>query len=193
MLFKSIKLAFLSVLITGCAHTIQINPAMDELYAVEASKKIDKTVGYYIPATDKEKEVITPGGGGDDVKYQPYKDSEAALNIALSKVFSHVYAVDSLSNADYLKSKNISYIFKPKITTNSSSDSALTWPPTSFTYELSCTAVNAEGKEVWAKTVKTEGKAEFSEFKSDFSLSARRASLSAYKELINEIQNSDAF
>ena len=173
----------------GCAHGIQITPKIEDIRSVEVARQIDKNVGYYISDADKLKEVITAGGGGDKVKYKPYADTEAALNAMLSNIFSKVYAVQDLNDSAYISDKNITYVFQPSIVTNSSSDSAFTWPPTDFDVELTCTVINEDGKTVWIKTVKASGNAEFDEFKSDFSLSARRASESAFKKMMVEISS----
>jgi len=171
--------------ITGCSHSIQLTPTLDNIRNLEVPRKIDKNVGYFI--ADKNLEVTSPGGGGDMVKYQPYKDTEAALNTILSRVFNKVYSVKDVSNKQFLTDKNISYIFTPTIKTDSSSSSPFTWPPTDFTIELTCSAVDANGQKIWEKSVTAKGVAEFGEFKSDFSLSARRASDEAFQKMMIEI------
>jgi hypothetical protein len=70
-------------LTTACAHRISITPPLHQLDATEISR-IEKSVGYYISPDDLEKQVITPAGGGDKVKYLPYKESEPALKTILS-------------------------------------------------------------------------------------------------------------
>ena len=77
----------------------------------------------------------------------------------------------------------------PEIETNSSSDSLMTWPATDFSIKLTCKAIDANGELVWEKTVESAGHAEFDEFKSDFSLSARRASEQAINLLVEELNN----
>ena len=177
----------------GCAHSIQLSPNLDNIREIKVSEKIDKNVGYYISRNDLNKEVITPGGGGDKVKYQPYKDTEAALNTILSRVFNKVYFVNDIGDIHYLSDKNIIYIFKPNIKTDSSSNSPFTWPPTEFIFELTCSAIDATGTNIWEKTVTAKGQAEFSEFKNDFSLSARRASDKAFQKMMIEISNANKF
>ncbi|QEY60196.1 hypothetical protein FXF61_14070 [Pseudomonas sp. C27(2019)] len=179
---------FISFLvITGCARDIQMNPDLTRLRQVEPSSVIDKNVAYFISAENKEKKVVTPGGGGDKVTYKPYADSEGALITVLSKIFTRVYSIDSLDNMTFINDKGISYIFIPEITTNSSSSSAFTWPPTEFTISLACKAVDSKGLTVWEKTLQSKGNAEYSEFKSDFSLAARRASEALFLDLLKEI------
>jgi hypothetical protein len=194
---NSLKLIIIALIgvISGCAHGIQLTPNLDDLHNtdVEVENKINKNVAYYISQQDMETEVITPGGGGDKVKYYPYRDTEAALDTMLSKVFNHVYSIPLIKQAAFIQEKNISYIFKPSIKTDSSSDSIFTWPPTHFTFELTCTATDPSGNEVWSKKVKAEGNAEYDEFKKNFSLSARRASEEAFKLMLAELLNANYF
>ena len=194
---NSLKLIIIALIgiISGCAHGIQLTPNLDDLHNtdVEVENKINKNVAYYISQQDMDTEVITPGGGGDKVKYYPYRDTEAALDTMLSKVFNHVYSIPLIKQAAFIQEKNISYIFKPSIKTDSSSDSILTWPPTHFTFELTCTATDLSDNKVWSKKVKAEGNAEYGEFKEDLSLSARRASEEAFKLMLAELLNANYF
>jgi hypothetical protein len=141
---------------------------------------IDKNVGYYISKENRDKQVITAGGGGDKVSYYPYKELEPALQKALSNVFHRVYTLQSPTDTQAIETQGIAYVFVPTISTNSSSDSVLTWPPTRFTVVLACKAVDPQGKTIWERQFTGEGAAEFGEFKSDFSLAAKRASASAF-------------
>jgi hypothetical protein len=179
------------VFFSGCAHNIKLTPDLAKLRSVESNSKIEKNVAYYISAEDKVKVVTTPGGGGDKVTYKPYADSESALNTVLSKVFSRVYSINSMENKSYINEKEISFIFVPTIITNSSSSSAFTWPPTDFTISLSCKAIDSEGETIWDKTLESKGNAEFSEFKSDFSLAARRASETVFVKLLEELSKEE--
>jgi hypothetical protein len=51
----------------------------------------------------------------------------------------------------------------------------LTWPPTYFGIDLVCTVHDADGTLIDTKRVVGKGNAEFSEFKSDFGLTGKRA------------------
>ncbi len=166
----------------GCAHQINITPPLNTL-EINNQGKINKTVGYYISPADRAKEVTTPGGGGDKVSYLPYPESEPALNKVLTNLYTTVVLVPSLEDKAFIASKNIAYIFAPVIETDSSSESAFTWPPTHFTVTLDTKAIGPGGNVVWQKKVTGQGQAEFSEFKHDFSLAARRASKQAFQNL----------
>ncbi|MEH6627792.1 MAG: hypothetical protein V7739_15205 [Motiliproteus sp.] len=191
-LLKTLIIFSLTVL-AGCSHNIQVNPDLTELRQTKINSLSPHNVAYFISKEDKERQVTTPGGGGDKVSYKPYSDTEGALNTILSRIFSRVYSMKSLDDSDFIKDKKISYIFIPKLSTNSSSSSALTWPPTEFLMSLNCTAIDSDGIRIWEKTVHAKGYAEFSEFKADFSLSARRASENAFKMMLEEINNEQLF
>jgi hypothetical protein len=175
-----------TLLAVGCAHQINITPPLNTLAAKDIVK-IDKAVGYYISPADMSKEVETPGGGGDKVKYLPYKESEPAMKQVLSNLFTKVVQMPSLDDKQFIAGNNIAYVFVPKIETDSASDSSFTWPPTRFTVTLECRAVDPSGATVWQTKVSGQGYAEFSEFKNDMSLSARRASRDAFLRLQQEI------
>ncbi|MBL8395346.1 MAG: hypothetical protein JNK99_11475 [Candidatus Accumulibacter sp.] len=61
-------------------------------------------------------------------------------------------------------------------------DSFVTWPPTFFQVQLSCTFADVLGSSVAEVFVTGVGQAEFAEFSSDFSLAAKRASLDALQK-----------
>lgn len=182
-------------ILTGCAHKINITPKMDGITEItlKHSGKINKNVGYYISYEDRNKYVVTPGGGGDKIEYSPYKDTESSLRLALLQIFSKVYSLESLNDTSFIKNKDIKYIFIPTIYTTSYSDSLLTWPATNFTFELRCYAINNEGKEIWSEIIYSQGNATFSEFRHNFGLSAQRATEEAFIKLIEKIDKSSQF
>ncbi|MGS2721012.1 hypothetical protein [Paraglaciecola aestuariivivens] len=184
-------MALTSVLISGCAHNIQITPTTNGLNP--SPNKIEKSVGYHISETDRNLKVQTPGGGGDDITYTPYKDMETAFYAVLSHKFKDVYKVKSLNDNSFIKENEIKLIFIPTISTNSSSSSLFTWPPTHFTVDLSVKALNDAGQIVWSDSVKTNGVAEFDEFKNDFGLAAKRATESAILQLAEKLEKSNSF
>ncbi|MBQ0757104.1 MAG: hypothetical protein KBT54_08360, partial [Amphritea sp.] len=161
-------------LVVGCAHPINISQLEDQ--ADYAGDKVSKTVAYVITDAQKQEEVISPGGGGDKVSYYPYRDLEKTIRSVLGSVYDDVYAINSTTDTKAIESNNIQLIYVPVISTSSSSESMFTWPPTKFTVNLSCSVSDAKGKNVVNVMVSGDGVAEFSEFKSDFGLSARRAS-----------------
>jgi hypothetical protein len=182
--------ALLVALVTGCAHPISISPDLNKV--PQASAKINKTAAYYVSAEDLAREVETPGGGGDKVKYAPYRDLESGLYKAFSQVFTNVVKLKSPADAAAIGAQGVALVIKPTITTNSSSDSLVTWPPTQFSVDILCSVTDASGKELVSLRSTGQGAATFSEFTSDFSLSAKRASQDALTKLVQDLAASDA-
>lgn len=176
----SIKFIVLGIalILGGCAHPIVIAP---DLSAVGITQETTprKSIGFYL-AESVEKEVTTSGGGGDDVKYKPYKDLETGLYKMYASVFSDVTLLSSSS--DPARSK-VDYIAEVEISTSSSSPSLFTWPPTMFTVNLANNISDAKGTVLGKLRTSGEGRAEFSEFKSDFGLAGKRASQDALNKM----------
>lgn len=176
--------------LVGCAHPITIAPNIASMDTGASSGKASRTVGYFISTEDRNREVTTPGGGGDKITYFPYRDLEPALFKVLTNSFKDVYILKSPSDTTFLASNKVSYVFIPKILTDSSSGSAFTWPPTDFSVSLECKALGPDGAELWHSTVKGEGKATFSEFKSEFGLAGRRAAEQAILQFEKQLRSS---
>lgn len=186
--FLSMVLAIVFVAIfSGCAHKITIAPDNERINTTLEIKQKSYSIGYFID--DINTTVITEGGGGDKVTYQPYKETESALVSVLSKHFNKVYKIENLGNKDFINKNNLKLIFTYKILTYSSSQSIFTWPPTNFIITLTCEAVDKDANIIWKDIIKDEGNAEFDEFKNDFSLSAKRASENVFKKLLIELNN----
>lgn len=153
-----------------------ISPDISKIVVPAGAVPIKKNVGYYLAETNRSAEVTTPGGGGDKVTYHPYRDTETAFYKMLSNVFASVTLMKDPADSEVIKRDNLSFVLTPQIATTSKSSSGLTWPPTDFTVALTCDVVDANGKTISTYAVTGEGKAEFSQFKSDFSLSGKLAS-----------------
>lgn len=179
-------LAFAAVLV-GCAHPISMN-AEKAPERVE-SNLIQKKVAYVMTDADRGKQVTTPGGGGDKVSYFPYRDLEKSIRDALRAVYQDVVAVKSATDADGIRSAGVDMVFTPAITTDSSSPSAFTWPPTVFKTEITCTVTDPSGMELTRVQAVGHGAAEFSEFKTNFGLSASRSATDVAAKLAEEIRN----
>ena len=186
---KSLVLLFVlggALALGGCAHPLTLSPNLTAL-AGTGTAKITKNVGLLITEDDKKLEVTSPGGGGDKVRYFPYRDLEAALYVALSESFASVSRVSGPTDAK-VQSESLSYIVTPRVQTTSSSDSVLTWPPTLFTVELNCLVADSRGARITEVRVVGEGRATFDEFKvSGGALSANRAAEDAVKKLIKAL------
>ncbi len=167
-------------------------PNLDAVQATPEQKLVAKKVGYHISATSQTLEVTTPGGGGDKVRYFPYRDIDAGLYKALGTVFREVTKIKNPEDIAEVRASGIQLLITPEVTTNSSSESAFTWPPTSFTVVLNCQVKDSQGKTLDTVRVEGSGKAEFAEFKTNFSLAAVRASEDALKKLALALRQSKA-
>lgn len=181
------------ILMSGCSHKISISPSLDEIREVKIQNNTEVNVGYYISKAAKETEVTTPGGGGDKINYTPYKDTESVLNTMLSKKFVRVYSLKKIDDKKTITNKNIKYIFTSKIHTNSSSTNFLIWPPTNFTMDLTCNAVDTNNNKIWEKTVTAQGYATSNELIKDFSISAKRATKDAFLKMLEELEKTNIF
>lgn len=189
-LFNSAFVIAACIFLFGCAHPISMNPDLAKVAAPAGAKPIDKKVGYYLPDNLRTVEVTTPGGGGDKVRYFPYRDIESGFYKALSEVFSSVTKVPNPKDAAALKASGVSLLITPEITTTSFSDSVFTWPPTHFTVNLVCTVADANGAPLQTIRVSGQGGASFGEFKGNFSLAATRASNDALSKLVQALGES---
>jgi hypothetical protein len=163
-----------------------MNPDLASIQA-KGITTIDKQVGYHISDASKAVEVTTPGGGGDKIRYFPYRDIEPGFYKALAEVFRGVSKVKDPKNTDDLRQNGIALLIVPEIKTTSSSPSPFTWPPTQFSVTLTCTVTDAAGKPVQKLSVTGNGKAEFDEFKSNFALAAVRATNDALAKLVTAL------
>lgn len=171
----------------GCAHPISLQGDTGVLVGAVAGPKIDRKVALAISEAQKAQQVTTAAGGGDKVSYFPYRDLETGLYVALSEAFTGVTRVSSPTDPKVAQD-NATLVFVPEVTTTSYSPSLLTWPPTVFTIQIDASVRNAANAPVTQIRVQGEGRAEFDEFKSDFSLSAKRAAQDALRKLLEAIK-----
>ena len=167
----------------GCAHPINIAPDIAKIEQAPDAQRIETSAGYYIAAERRDLSVTTAGGGGDKVRYQPYREIETGFYKMLTNVFKDVTLLKSPTDTEAIRKNALNFIVTPTISTESSSPSPFTWPPTRFTVNLSCDITDAEGKPVVNKSVVGEGMAEFDEFKADFSLAGKRAAQEALRKM----------
>lgn len=138
--------------------------------------KVKANVGYFMPPELLNLEVTTPGGGGDKVRYFPYKDLDSAYMRILMSVFVGVNRLNSANNATEIANGNINYVISPVLVTNSDSTGFFTWPPTNFTIDLTSNIREPSGKPIASPRVVGNGQVlSFSDFKGDFGLSGRIA------------------
>ncbi len=181
--------AGVAALLAGCVHPITMisETAPPRVQAHLVPKK----VAYVMTDADRDLEVITPGGSGDRVSYYPYRDLEKSIRDALRAVYRDVVVLRTAGDAKANEAAGVSLVFLPRIKTESSSTSWISWPPTSFTVEVSCVVTDAAGAEVTRVRATGEGAAAFGEFKGDFGLAARRAATRLTSQLGSEIRRDE--
>lgn len=182
---KTLRLAsiWLAIaMIAGCAHPMIIKPELEALKTAPSGERIQKKVGLYISAANRAKEVTTPGGGGDKVRYAPYADLEPGLYKVLSDVFQDVSILQA-TDAGSIEKYSLAYVIEPDITTNSSSSGFFTWMATDFTVQLQCKVTDAGGQPVTTISSSGAGKATSSELMKNFSAAGQRASEDALIKL----------
>lgn len=187
-IMKNLIVIALAGFLAACAHPIVISP--DPASLAKATERIGKNVGFVMTQADKGIQVTTPGGGGDNVSYYPYRDLEFGIYSTLSSVFSNVIPLNSVDEKQKITQQNLGMIFVPLIQTTSSSESLFTWPPTFFTIMIDYRMMDAAGAQLVSGRVLGEGRAEFSEFKSDFGLAAKRAGTDVLNKLKDKLATS---
>ncbi|HEY7642971.1 MAG TPA: hypothetical protein VH814_24780 [Steroidobacteraceae bacterium] len=182
---KTLRLASLWLalaVLAGCAHPMIIKPEMEALSTTTNAERIQKKVGLYISAANRTKEVTTPGGGGDKVRYVPYGDIEPGLYKVLGDVFQDVSILPG-TDADSIAKHSVAYVIEPEISTTSSSSGFFTWMATDFEVQLQCKISDASGQTVTTVSSVGTGKASSSELMQNFSLAGQRASQDALIKL----------
>jgi hypothetical protein len=168
--------AFLGLFLVGCAHPIKISPDMSRLEPVStAQPRLTTTAGYYIPPEVESVEVTTQGGGGDNVRYYPYRDMAAGFHKMLSNVFASVVKLASPTDKPTLDREGINYVIVPTMVTTSGGSGFFTWPPTNFSVDLTSQIRNAEGKLIASPRVVGIGDADTAERLSEHGIAGRRA------------------
>lgn len=192
-ILKIIFLTFSIVLFTaGCTHKIDITPKSGSGEAFKEDVKM-YSVGYYLSMSDRNRYVVSPGGGGDSIGYYPYKDLELGFREILLNNFEKVYRVKKMDDKSYIEEKRIRYVFTYDVSTTSSSSNIMTWPPENFTVTLSCDAFDNEGNKIWNDSVEGRGIAAFADYKTDFPVAGRRANRAALDKMFFKIKNNKKF
>ena len=132
-------------------------------------------VGYYIPPEVESLEVTTPGGGGDNVRYYPYRDMAEGFHKMLSNVFASVVKLDSPADKPTLDREGVNYVIVPTMVTTSGGSAFLTWPPTHFSVDLTSQVRSADGELVASPRVVGIGNADTGERLSERGIAGRRA------------------
>jgi len=174
-------------MLAGCAHSIKIapDPAVLEKNPV-AQNRIQARVGYYVPPELMALEVTTPGGGGDNVKYHPYRDMEQGYSQMLGNVFSSVVKMQAAPSLANTKSQ-VDYVVQPELMTSSGGSGLFTWPPTNFSVDLTSTFRDVSGNVVGRPRVLGIGAAETGERMLEHGIAGRRAMENALNKMKSAI------
>ncbi|MGE5947128.1 MAG: hypothetical protein ACM35F_10605 [Betaproteobacteria bacterium] len=140
----------------GCAHPVLVRADI----SYPATQAVDASVGYFISDANRKLEVTTPAGGGDKIRYFPYRDLEPAILNTLNSVYAKVYSVPEAGRATYVANHHLTFVFEPILTTSSSSNSSFFWPATDFDLTIKVTAMNASGQPVWNREFSGHGHVE---------------------------------
>lgn len=180
-------LALVIILFYSCSHTITISPNLSSIK--NDSKIIDKKVAFYIPLSERDKEVRESSGTGDTIVYFPYRDLESSIHKVLFEVFKNVERLESFPSGTLVKERGYSYVFLPEITTKSQNDSILFWPPTQFTIKLTVNVINEESKIIWSKEFEQVGHATREEWQHNFGAAGAKASEALMRNFLKELVN----
>jgi hypothetical protein len=176
----------LLALLGACAHPISMTPDLTSIPTQKPS--VNKNAVFVISTEDRDREVTTPGGGGDSIRYFPYRELEAGIFQVLSSIYAKVTLLRTSADKSLLDSSKASYVFLPTITTESSSKSAFTWPPTDFAVTVKYKVQDPAGKPVYDNQVQGKGHAEFDEFKKDLGLAGKLAAQDALKKFKAQVE-----
>lgn len=150
-----------TAMLGGCAHPVDVAPDLTRVPdRASLESKHPARIGYYVPAELMALEVTTAGGGGDNIRYFPYRDIDAGYERALGNVFSGVVRLSAVPAPSAMKLQGIDYVVQPQIVTSSGSTGLFTWPPTNFTVDLTSSVRDADGKQVANPRVVGVGTAE---------------------------------
>jgi hypothetical protein len=176
-------------LLAACSHPITMITETAPLRSM--AHLVPKKVAYVMTDAQRDQQVTSPGGSGDRVSYYPYRDLEKSIRDALRAVYRDVIVLRTAGDAKANEAAGVSLVFTPQIKTDSSSSSWVTWPPTSFTAEVSCVVSDAAGAEVARVRAVGNGTANFGEFNGDYGLAARRAARQMTSQLSSEIRRNE--
>lgn len=182
---RAMACVFGVVVLVGCAHPISIEAKAVPSREVQWSPH---KAAYVMTEADRQKQVTTQGGGGDKISYYPYRDFERALRATLATVYTDVSVVASATDAAAIRQAGASFVYRPEISTTSSSPSPFTWPPTKFSISVVVEVLDPQAAELARLRVTGNGSAEWEEFRGEFGLAGRRAVEDAARALVEEIK-----
>jgi hypothetical protein len=174
------------LLFSGCVHDISVAPELSRIKK-ERPVTIHRSVAYYISPEQYDLQVTTPGGNNDELRYSPYKESEAALKKVLENIFTEVHRIDSLDDPK-INEHRIRFIFIPQIETMSYSNSNVDWQPTKFNFILKVKFLTADNKETFHESyAQGKGIANFGRYQDNPAYAVEIASRSAFLQFQDEV------
>jgi hypothetical protein len=143
-LYPSITIA---LLLSACAHSINVAPDLAKIdRKSESENRLKGKAAYYIQSEKLTTEVVTPGGGGDNVSYYPYRDIEPGFRKMLGNVYLDAIKIQAVGDYPSLSKEGVKYLIIPEIVTTSGSTGFFTWPPTTFTVDLTVKVSDLQGR-----------------------------------------------
>ena len=118
--------AALAAVLAGCSHPITM--ITETAPPRSMAHLIPKKVAYVMTDAQRDQQVTTAGGSGDRVSYYPYRDLEKSIRDALRAVYRDVVVLRAAGDAKVNEAAGVSLVFTPRIKTDSSSSSWITWP-----------------------------------------------------------------
>ena len=184
MRFLKFLLVGATILLFGCAHPISIAPKEGGIErTADMPDRIKSKVGLYIASESIQLEVTTPGGGGDNVRYFPYRDLEASYEKMLKNVFDVVIRVSNQNEKVEFERSGLTHIISPELVTSSGSTGFFTWPPTNFTVDLTTKIKDAAGVTVASpRVIGVASVGGIGEMKGNFGLTGQLAMQDAMKK-----------
>jgi hypothetical protein len=188
MHFTKTILSCLTILaLVGCAHPINVEPDFTKVISTTASP-LPLRVGYHVPPDLMNIEVTTTGGGGDNVRYQPYAAITTGYQRMLGTVFQSVTPLATWPVSPSAAAPAVDYVLTPSIVTSSGGSNFFTWPPETFSVDLSTKILDKSGKTVATPRVVGVGTASTSERLADHGASGRRAFEDALRKMASALR-----
>ncbi len=188
---RTLGIVALVLLLAACAHPISVTPDV-RLLADLPEPRLPLSLALHVAPEDTEREVTTPGGGGDSVRYFLYRDLESPLVLALSRVFEKVVVVRRPPTGEDFAREGFQLAVQPRLTSASGSTSGFTWPPTFFNLSLTAAFRDATGKTVASIDESGTGRAQFSEFRTAHGLAGQRAAADLMNRFMQRVRRDPA-
>jgi hypothetical protein len=172
----------------ACAHSISIEPGS---LLPTGRPTSNRSVAYVISAADLAREAFDRAPGGDSVNYFPYRDIESGLRQMLQALYAKVVVLRDTGDVAVIQRDDVSLIFMPTLSTQTTRFSPLTWVPTNFSLLISYRVQDVSGREVYHNTAHGDGRAYYTEVidTRESGLAGRRAAREALAKMREQIES----